>query len=204
MNPLAPPATPLDPDTGRRLGLYLLAGGDALERIGRPLEVDPRRRWAAAVEVLWWLAAVDDQLRAIYGDDGMRSAKQARSEWERVRHAHLEGEVLGGLMWVRHRHTHEAVDSGQGGNPVPLPMLPPGIDGPRYVVSSHQAWRPSAELQPANDLSRHLRPLYEQRVAGRRLEEPPGAVLDWLKASAPGLGIDLAAPLRADDTLHLG
>lgn len=153
------PPYALQLDDARRCGLYLLAAHDGWDRLGRT-DSAARQRWAAAVEGVWWLASIDERLAATYGPK--------KKTWEPIRHEHPEGRVFGGLLWLRHRHSHDAVDSGQG---YARNILGPTGLGPPFYISPGYRWKSADEIAPpeGKDLSAHLRPLYEQHIEGRHL-----------------------------------
>ena len=180
-NSLPAPPQPVAGEQGRRLGLFILAAKDAAFRIAAAGSAgEARRCWAAAVEAVWWIAAVDDALRAIYG--------LKVKPWQDLRHAYPAGRVMGGLMWVRHRHTHDAADTGQGHTRPFFP--PPGSDYVVYISPGY-SWRQSADIAMSHDLSPSLRPLFDEHVAGFSLHGTVEMVLEWLEASLSALGVDL-------------
>jgi hypothetical protein len=198
--PLSPPLPPaqVPPDQARRVGLYLLAARDAWRRLyGRSGQA--RQQWAAAVECVWWIAAVDDQLKEVYVGQG-----STERQWGPERHKTSGGRVLGGLMWLRHRHVHDAADSAYG-HVRPWnyldPQAPPKSIG--LYLSPGYRWRPAADIEPRSDWNKHLRPLYERNVADRPLELPLEVVLLWLERSMPGLGVDLARLQEDGDSRDL-
>jgi hypothetical protein len=182
-----PPVLPT-PDEARRLGSYLLAARDAADRLEEARSDQARRRWAAAVEAVWWTAAIDDRLRELYAP---RPAKV--SAWKKRRHEYPEGEVLGGLMWLRHRHAHEAAHTGRARS---RPFFGSG-EGVIFL-SNPGRWRPASDFAPTEDQHPDLRALYERHVQGRYFEQPIRTVLGWLEELLPTLGVDLAEAASGD------
>ena len=111
--------------------------------------------WTAAVEAVWWVAALDDLLDTVVG----------KKEYRPARDADDCGRVVLGLRWLRHLHIHEVAITGAGGPKKPL--LPPL--GQNYVlyISPSNRWLPSDRLKPrADDPNLALRAVYDEVVAG--------------------------------------
>jgi hypothetical protein len=149
--------------------------------------MDAARAWAAAVEVTWWLAAIEDRLSAAFRPAGWLPSELPKlgDEWGRMRWDHYrsirrsdeDGRVMDGLLWLRHRHTHEVAMTGQG-------SLRPffGEPGALFYLSSGYTWRPSTAVahDADGDQQPQLRSLYDAYVAGRQLDDPLRSVLLWL------------------------
>lgn len=192
MGAASSPLQSVDTDEARQLGTYLLNAQDALGRLLAAARSDGRHCWAAAVGAVWWVAAIDERLKPLYTPPP--GAHDRKTAWERQRHQVLPGEIMGGLLWVRHRHTHDAASTGQGRMQDPNSIPPQGIS---LVLSAVYRWRPPEAIPVGREDHGDLRRLYEKHVARRELEAPSGIVLRWLEACAPTLGIDLDA-LRAE------
>ncbi|MPQ98141.1 hypothetical protein GB931_09445 [Modestobacter sp. I12A-02628] len=176
-NEMALPAVAAPADQARRIGLFVLAAHDAMDRTREGQAAGQARRcWAAAVEAVWWIGAVDDQLRTLYG---------GRKVWEQHRTGVPAGQTMAGLIWLRHRHAHDAADSGHGRARSWFPLLP-------LELGSPYAWRRSTDLEPEKDGRADLRPFYEAHVQLQPLGDPVEVVLRWLDQLMPALGVDLA------------
>jgi hypothetical protein len=114
--------------------------------------------WTAAVEGVWWVLALDEELAAQIG----QPYTDARSD-------DPCGKIVAGMRWLRNRHAHEIFVTGQGG-PKRDFLGKPG-DGYMFFISPSNCWMTSAEINPARDESRpHIRQRYDDYVAGLPLE----------------------------------
>lgn len=111
--------------------------------------------WTAAVEGVWWVAALDDILDQLVGATRYRSAREADDF----------GRVVLGLRWLRHLHIHELAVSGAGGPK--RPFFPPPGAGYIFYISPSNRWLRSDELIPREgERNPALRAAYDAAVAG--------------------------------------
>ncbi len=121
--------------------------------------------WTAAVEAVWWVAALDDLLDKVVGKEEYRPARDADDC----------GQVVLGLRWLRHLHIHEIAVTGTGGPKEPF-FPPPGANYVVYISPSNR-WLPSdeltqrsngAKLQPGGrgSVAQRQRACYDAVVAG--------------------------------------
>jgi hypothetical protein len=124
--------------------------------------------WTAAVEAVWWVAALDDLLDEIVGKTAYRAARAADDC----------GRVVLGLRWLRHLHIHEIMVTGTGGPKRPF-FPPPGAS---YVlsISPSNRWLPATALKPReNDQNLSLRAHYDAVVAGLPLSQATDRAVVW-------------------------
>ncbi len=124
--------------------------------------------WTAAVEAVWWVAALDDLLDKVVGKEKYRP----------VRDADDCGRVVRGLRWLRHLHIHEVAITGAGGPKKPF-FAPPGEDYVLYISPSNR-WLPSDNLKPRDtDSDLALRAIYDEVVAGLPLSMATDRAVVW-------------------------
>ena len=124
--------------------------------------------WTAAVEAVWWVAALDDVLDKVVGKEKYRPARDADDC----------GRVVLGLRWLRHLHIHEVAITGAGGPKKPF-FAPPGEDYVLYISPSNR-WLPSDNLKPRDtDSNLALRAIYDEVVAGLPLSMATERAVIW-------------------------
>ncbi len=124
--------------------------------------------WTAAVEAVWWVAALDDLLDKVVGKEAYRPARDADDC----------GRVVLGLRWLRHLHIHEVAITGAGGPKKPF-FPPPGADYVVYISPSNR-WLPSNKLKPReSDPNLALRAIYDEEVAGLPLSMTTERAAIW-------------------------
>jgi hypothetical protein len=124
--------------------------------------------WTAAVEAVWWVAALDDLLDKVVG----------KKEYRPARAADDCGQVVLGLRWLRHLHIHEIAVTGTGGPK--KPFFPPPRASYVVYISPSNRWLPSAELKPReSDPNLSLRDSYDAVVAGLPLSMATDRAVVW-------------------------
>lgn len=124
--------------------------------------------WTAAVEAVWWVAALDDLLDKVVGKEEYRPARDADDC----------GQVVLGLRWLRHLHIHEIAVTGTGGPKKPF-FPPPGANYVVYISPSNR-WLPSDQLTPRkSDPNLPLRDCYDAAVAGLPLSMATDRAVVW-------------------------
>jgi len=122
----------------------------------------------AAVEAVWWVAALDDLLDEVVGKTAYRAARATDDC----------GRVVLGLRWLRHLHIHEIVVTGTGGPKRPF-FPPPGASYVLYISPSNR-WLPAIALKPPeNDQHLSLREHYDTAVAGLPLSQATDRAVVW-------------------------
>lgn len=150
------PALPND-DQLRALFWSRRALSEAWGRCGNS-GADAFRSWTSAVEGVWWILALDEELSAQIG--------QAYTD---ARAKDPCGKIVAGMRWLRNRHAHEIIVTGQGG-PKKDFFGKPG-DGYMLFISPSNRWKSSAEINAIRDESRpNIRQRYDDNVAGLPLE----------------------------------
>lgn len=133
--------------------------------------------WTAAVEAVWWVAALDDLLDEIVGKTAYRAARAADDC----------GRVVLGLRWLRHLHIHEIAVTGTGGPKRPF-FPPPGASYVLYISPFNQ-WLPAIALKPPeNDQNLSLREDCDAVVAGLPLSQERTGLWCGTTASCPPAG----------------
>lgn len=124
--------------------------------------------WTAAVEAVWWVAALDDLLDKIVGPAVYRP----------VRNSDDCGRVVHGLRWLRHLPIHELSITGAGGPKRPF-FPPPGANYVIYI-SPLNRWLPSHQLRSLeNERNPEQRDSYDAVVAGWPLSTATERALVW-------------------------
>lgn len=129
--------------------------GEAWARCGNNHD-DAFKTWTAAVEGVWWILALDEEL---YEHLGQPYAAAKRSD--------PYGRVVRGMKWLRNRHAHEIMITGQGGAKKPFFGTPGGI----VHISPANRWKKSEAINAQRDKSyEHFRNRYDEDVAGLPLD----------------------------------
>lgn len=124
--------------------------------------------WTAAVEAVWWVAALDDLLYKLVGPKEYRPARAADDC----------GRVVLGLRWLRHLHIHDIVVTGAGGPKKPF-FPPPGANYFLFISPSNR-WLPSDELKSRQgEKSPEERDVYDKVVAGLPLSMASDRAAIW-------------------------
>ncbi|MGN7188844.1 hypothetical protein [Microbacterium enclense] len=128
---------------------------------------------AAIREACWWVASLDDLLL-----DKLLEPEKTR--YRQVRDSDVRGQVVEGVTWARHRHSHQlATGTVQEGDL--RPFLGGGEDAV-FFISSPWRWVPvDAMGLSAGELekSRRKQPAYEKHVANHPVEDTFRSARAW-------------------------
>ena len=101
-------------------------------------QTDAHATWTAAVEGVWWALALDEELNA-----------QMPVIYPEARAQDPYGQTVSGLRWLRNRHAHEILVTGQGGAKKDF-LGKPGDDYVLYVSPSNR-WKKRYEVSPRRE-----------------------------------------------------
>ena len=177
-----PDVMPLPHGVGVAVEALGAAGGRLKTAVGQVLRGGGGKPvWMALSESLFWVAAIDDELRH-------------HPDYYADRAASEEGRTVGGLVYARNRHAHELVSTGhavfrvgQGRVVVTPPGEQPPPPGRGTLFSMQMSWAPIDHLPASQKRETHGRDaMYSERVAERPLTHPIEEALTWLGARVVG------------------
>lgn len=145
-------------------------------------EGDAFRTWTAAVEGVWWVLALDEELFAHLGQPYADAKSKDPC-----------GKVVRGMKWLRNRHAHEIMVTGHGGAKKPFFGTPDSI----VFISPSNRWKPSEEINAQRDegFESH-RKRYDASVAGLPLEHSLYQTTIWFDRVFSACGFpDLQPPM---------
>lgn len=149
-------------------------------------ERDAGSAHASAVEAVWWVCALDEQVE---GDNDLAHA----TPYEKARDTDPSGAHIRGLRWVRDRHSHQLLLSTEYDDRAFFD--PP--DGALFYLSRGFYWRPTEQLEAEAAAGRPApfrggpkaaqgRAAYDQYVSGLRSDAPLYNARMWLATAVGG------------------
>lgn len=96
---------------------------------------DAHVTWTAAVEGVWWALALDEELR-----------EQMPVIYPEARSKDPYGQTVSGFRWLRNRHAHEIVVTGQGGPK--KSFYGKSGDGYMFYISPSNRWKRRTDIAP--------------------------------------------------------
>lgn len=128
---------------------------------------DAHKTWTAAVEGVWWALALDEEL-----------TEQMKVIYPEARAQDPYGQTVSGFRWLRNRHAHEILVTGQGG-PKKDFYGKPG-DGYMFYISPSNRWKRRVDISPRRELiDERAQERYDNYVAGRSLEDTLSRAIIW-------------------------
>lgn len=156
------------------------AVGEAAARCGNNSS-DAFKTWTAAVEGVWWVLALDEELKEHFGHP--YSEAKALDPY---------GQIVRGMKWLRNRHAHEIMVTGSGGAKKPFYGTPGGV----IYISPSNRWKTSEVINAQRDEGfEHHRKRYDQSVAGVPLDMSLSQATIWFDRVFSASGFpDLTPP----------
>lgn len=146
----------------RALHWGMRALSDARQRSVAAYGRSGQAHWATAVESVRWALALDEACDA---------QLPAAASYRKVREGDRDGQTVQGLRWLRNHHAHGLRVTGHGG---PKKPFLGGGGGVIYLSPENRWLRADRIVDPVCDRSAGMRSAYEERVAGRPLDDPTG------------------------------
>lgn len=156
------------------------AVGEAWGRCGNN-SGDSFKTWTAAVEGVWWVLALDEELFAHLGHP-----------YAEARSTDPCGQIVRGMKWLRNRHAHEIMITGHGG--VKKPFF--GTPGSIVFISPSNRWKTSTAINPQRDETpEEYRERYDEHLAGLPLDHSLYQATIWFDRVFSACGFpDLQSP----------
>jgi hypothetical protein len=154
------------PDVLRALHWSRHALGEAYGRCASN-QNDAQKTWTAAVEGVWWALALDEELK-----------EQMPVIYPEARAQDPYGQTVSGFRWLRNRHAHEILVTGQGG-PKKEFFAKPGDDYMFYISPSNR-WKRRDDIAPRREkIDETAQERYDSYVAGWPLDMTLSRACTW-------------------------